>query len=72
MISNRPLPPSDAEGVNPDGLGPVQPRPTEGDHPEHRPAEEDDPIAPPDDHAEMSDNLKRERSKGGAGRQQAL
>jgi hypothetical protein len=65
MMSNRPLPPSDSEGVNSDSLGPVQPRPTEGGDPEHRPAEEADPVAPPDDQSEMSDNLKRERSKGG-------
>jgi hypothetical protein len=64
-VIDHPLPPSDTKGVNPDGLGPAQPRPSEGDGPEHR--TDEDAVPPPDDRSEMEDNLKRERSKGSAG-----
>jgi hypothetical protein len=65
-MSDHSLPPSDTKGVNPDGLGPAQPQPVEGDRPERGPDDDDDTVSPPDDDGEMSDNLKRERSKGSA------
>jgi hypothetical protein len=58
-------PPSDAEGVNPEGLGPAQPRSgTDNNLDQPSPPENGDAVPPPDDRSEMADNLKRERSKG--------
>jgi hypothetical protein len=62
-MRHRPLPPSDAEGVNPEGLGPAQPRPRAQDTHRQSAREGEVPTPPPDDHSEMTDNLRRERSK---------
>jgi hypothetical protein len=63
-MRDNPLPPSDAEGVNPQGIGPAQPRPAPEDNQARNPPEGETSNPPPDDRTEITDNLKRERSKG--------
>jgi hypothetical protein len=62
-MKDDPLSPSDIKGVNPDGLGPAQPRPPAGQS-RTESSKGDALVPPPVDQSEMTDNLKRERSKG--------
>ena len=63
-MSDHPLPPSDSKGVNPDGTGPGQPWTVPGNDRQPPSPEGDKSMPPPADRSEMTDNLKRERSKG--------
>ena len=59
-MSDKPNPASDPKGVNPDGLGPAQPRPPDNDH-DQVPAKNDREKLDPAEHSDMADTMERER-----------
>jgi hypothetical protein len=64
MKHHHPEPPSDADGVSPEGLGPAQPRSGTDNSVDQPGPKGEDGTPLPDDRSEMADNFKRERAKG--------
>jgi hypothetical protein len=58
-MSDKPLPPSDPKGVNPEGLGPGQPRP-DNDH-DQVPSSADRETLDHEEQGDLADSIERER-----------